>query len=322
MHIPSTLSIFNISGFSFDVSSSSLLKSTSSLVTNNAKATLFWGPLSASADIDEGIKASEVCYKTAHAFCLRLCDTRRTVKPEVAKAAINSKLRDASSQRRVSKDERMFIQESVISELSEAAMPSTNFISVFVFPKSGILAIGTKKESEYSAIIKHLKNTFPAVKISPAWSDEAGESSILIDVMTGWVKGGLPHPLGFGHRIQVALGSEKSTFDNFDLMSMDPSFLKGRQVQNLALDFNKLLTFRLASNQVLTHLKGTFELKQRYLEHAGSSIDDISAAGYLAEQLNELLESIDARVQHAKLVAEQKAKSEQPAAWVNPALRT
>ncbi|MDA8646073.1 recombination-associated protein RdgC [Porticoccaceae bacterium] len=321
MNIPKALSVFRIANFCFDPSDTSLLKTTSSQMSGSTRSLLSWE--SFDSNLSENCNNPiTFCYKTATSYVMLARDTRNKPNPALVKQLAANRIQLIAEERRVSSDERKTIEDTVKSDLSATSSPKTTVTAVYIFPQISILAIASKNESDCRAIVKHLKNTIPSVGISPAWSQEYGHSGIMVDVMTNWIKSGLPIGLKYGSRIAVARGSEVSTFENFNIEQMDPSFLKGRDVQNIELCFNGLLAFRLCSKQILTHLKATPELKQQFLEHVGSIKGDIhSTTRYLADNLYQMLSIINGRMLHEKGLVERRANSEQASAWVHPSLR-
>jgi DNA recombination-dependent growth factor C len=318
VRIPKNLAVFSLTGFCFE-SPDALLKKATQFSANGSKGTVHWSSLTGQDDSKDN--PIDLFRKTANTFILEAKDTRRKVNAAAAKALVKQRALEASKSRRVSGNERMFIEASVTRELAENSAPDTFSTLVYILPKANILLVASTKENVYAPIIKHFRNTFAGVEIGPAWSNAGRDSELLMSLMTEWVQQGLPFGLELGTRIICCKGNEKSIFENLDITEMDPGFLKGRQVTNLELVYNRLITFRLSSHQELTHLRASHELKQLFLEHLGPTSDsaETESAAFVGEHFSQLIGVIDDRVSHALLLASQQQKTEAPE-WVNPGL--
>lgn len=320
MRIPKNLAVFSLTGFCFE-SPDALLKKATQFSVSGSKGTVHWTSLT--GQDDSKANPIDLFRKTANTLILEAKDTRRKVNAATAKALAKQRASEASKNRRVSANERMFIEASVTRELAEKSAPDTIRTLVYILPKANRVIVASTKENVYGPILKHFRNTFAGVEVGPAWSDADRDSELLISLMTEWVQQGLPFGLELGSRMTCSKGNEKSTFENLDITEMDPGFLKGRQVTNLELIYNRLITFRLSSHQELTHLRASHELKQLFLEHLGPTSDsaETESAAFVGEHFSQLIGGIDDRVSHALLLASQQQNTEAPQ-WINPGLST
>lgn len=229
-------------------------------------------------------------------------------------AAVNEKLAEKLQEiedlegRKPGGRERKRIKDDLLHEMLPQAFSKTKRVNAVIFPKRGLLAVGTAAAKDAEWVVSEIRGvlgSFPAMRLNAEVSPRA--------VLTGWLAGeplddtGLS--LGEGAKlVDPVEGGASVTLKDQELRcdEVDKHLESGKQVKSLDLVHEDRSTFSLSEDLVLRKFK-VLEAVMDEINDSGSDEEALFQAATMTIVSAEVLQLFDLLSQAFKVTPAQEA---------------